>query len=104
MGILAKVASKKDLPPGKAMSVTVGRKTIAVFNSGGEFFAIDNTCTHAGGPISEGEVNGKVVTCPWHGATFDITTGASLDDSLTSEPLNSYEVIVEGEDIKIEIP
>lgn len=102
MGSLTKVASKKDLPPGKAVAVTIGQKTIAVFNSGGEFFAIDDTCTHAGGPLSEGELNGKVVTCPWHGAIFDITTGAPLD-STAPEALNSYKVVVEGEDIKVEL-
>ena len=97
---LIKVASKKDLPPGKALAVTVGEKTIAVFNSGGKFFAIDDACAHAGGPLSEGEVNGEVVTCPWHGATVDITTGACLND-IAPESVQSYKVVVEGEDIKI---
>lgn len=103
MGNFIRVAGKKDLPPGKATAVTVGQKTIAIFNSGGEFFAIDDTCTHAGGPLSEGEVNGKVVTCPWHGATFDLTTGVPLEE-IASEPVHSYKVVVEDEDIKIELP
>ncbi len=102
MPTITKVAQTKDLPPGKAIAVTVGLKRIAVFNLAGEFFAIDDTCTHAGGSLSEGEIAGTVVTCPWHGATFDITNGDALDD-MTSESLKSYKVFVEGEDIKIEI-
>ena len=103
MSNLTKVTAKKDLPPGKAIAVAVGQKTIAVFNAGGEFFAIDDTCTHAGGPLCEGEVDGKVVTCPWHGAEFDLTTGMCVND-VAPEPLHCYQVVVEGEDIKIELP
>ena len=94
----------KDVPEGKAIAVVIGGKSIAVFNWDGKFFAIDDTCTHAGGSLAEGELNGKIVTCPWHGATFDITTGRPLDDSIASESVGSYKVIVEGEDIKVEMP
>ena len=62
-----KVASTADLAPGEARSVEVAGKKIALFNLEGSFYAIDDTCTHRGGPLSEGEVSGEEVTCPWHG-------------------------------------
>ena len=96
------VAKTKDLPPGKAVAVTVGSKRIAVFNSAGNFFAIDDTCTHAGGSLSEGDLAGNIITCPWHGAAFDITNGNVLEGP-ASESVKSYKVFVEGEDIKVEV-
>ena len=103
MSELIKVANKKDLGSGRAIAVTVKDKTIAVFNIDGQFYAIDDACSHAGGPLSEGEVNGTIVTCPWHGATFDVTTGEPLN-GIASDSLGRYPVVVEGEDIKIQIP
>ena len=102
MGVLSKVATLQDILPGKAIAVTVGTKRIAIFNVEGKFFAVDDTCTHAGGSLCEGDVAGTVVTCPWHGATFNITSGEPLDD-MASEPLQSYKVVVDGQDIKIEV-
>jgi len=101
MGTLVKVAEKKDLPVGSARAVDVNGKQVAIFNVGGQYYAIDDTCTHAGGTLSEGEVEGTVVTCPWHGATFDITNGKVLSDP-APEGVKSYKVHLEGEDIKIE--
>ena len=60
-------------------------------------------CTHQGGPLSEGEVEGTVVTCPWHGATYDITTGSVLGPP-APEGVVSYKVQVDGNDIKVELP
>jgi len=78
MGKLVKVGSVKDIPPGFGKLVEAEGKRIAVFNVGGTFYAIDDTCPHQGGPLSEGELEGEVVTCPWHGSTFNVTTGAVL--------------------------
>ena len=101
MADVTKVASKKDLPPGKAMGVIVGTRRIALFNVGGSFYAIDDECTHAGGNLSEGAIEGTVVTCPWHGATFDVTNGTVLS-APAFEGVKSYKVLVEGDDIKLE--
>ncbi len=103
MAQLIKVAETKDVPPGTAKAVEAGGRKIALFNSGGAYYAIDNTCTHRGGPLSEGEVEGTVVTCPWHGATYDITTGNVLG-APAPEGVGSYEVRVDGNDIKVELP
>ena len=78
MAQFTKVASTADLAPGAAKCVEVAGKKIALFNLEGSFYAIDDTCTHRGGPLSEGEVSGEEVTCPWHGAVYNIKTGAVL--------------------------
>jgi nitrite reductase/ring-hydroxylating ferredoxin subunit len=75
MGRLVRVAETKDVPPGTAIAVDVEGQAVALFNLTGTLYAIDDTCTHRGGPLSQGEVNGMVVTCPFHGARFDVTTG-----------------------------
>ena len=66
------------------------------------FYAIDDTCTHRGGPLSEGMVMGAEVTCPWHGAVFDVTSGAVLG-APAPRGVARYAVRVEGEDIKVEL-
>ena len=101
MATLTKVAETKDLPAGSAKAVEVNGKQVALFNLDGKYYAIDDACTHVGGSLAEGSVDGNEVTCPLHGATFDITSG-----KVTGEPaeddVKEYHVIVEGEDIKIE--
>src|SRR5437764_11356286 len=81
MAQFVKVASTADLAPGEAKCVEAAGKKIALFNLEGTFFAIDDTCTHRGGPLSEGEVSGEEVTCPWHGAVYNIKTGEVLGRS-----------------------
>ena len=77
-----------------------GGEKVALFNVGGTLYAISDTCTHRGGPLSEGEVNGTDVTCPLHGATFDLTTG-SVKGPPASSAVTHYEVQVEGDEIQI---
>ena len=77
-------------------------KEIALFNIDGEFFALDNLCTHEEGPLAEGEVEGYEVTCPWHGAKFDIRTGEVLQDP-AYEDVARHNVRVTGSDIEVEI-
>ena len=102
MGRIVKVAETKDVPPGTAMDVDLEGRSVALFNVDGRFYAIDGTCTHRGGPLSEGELDGTVVTCPWHGARFDVTTGEVLGPP-AARGVGRYDVRVEGEDVKIEI-
>jgi nitrite reductase/ring-hydroxylating ferredoxin subunit len=103
MSRLFKVAELKDIPSETAMAALVGGRTVALFNVDGTLYAVDDTCTHEGGPLSEGEVDGTIVTCPWHGACFDLTTGEVVGPP-ADEDVARYEVRVEGDDVKIEIP
>ena len=97
-----KVAVTEDIPVGTARMVEANGKEIALFNVGGAFHAIDNTCTHVGGPLSEGEIEGCQVTCPWHGGVFDVTTGEVLGPP-PGRAVNRYNVRLEGSDIEIEV-
>jgi NAD(P)H-dependent nitrite reductase small subunit len=69
------VASVDEIPSGSAKSVAVGGYDIAVFHVGDEWYAIDGTCPHQGGPLAEGWVHEKTVTCPWHAWCFSLETG-----------------------------
>ena len=97
-----KVATTTDLPPGSARSIQVAGKSVAVFNVDGVVYAIDNECTHDGGPLSEGVVGDGCVVCPWHGAEFDLFTGKALTPPAV-EDVQSYKVILSGGNICLEI-
>jgi nitrite reductase/ring-hydroxylating ferredoxin subunit len=97
-----KVARVGDIPAGKAKLIEVAGREIALFNIAGSFHAIDNNCTHVGGPLCEGEVDGVEVTCPWHGAVFDVTSGRTLAPP-AMEPVSYYNVRILGEDIELEM-
>ncbi len=102
MAGFVKVATTSELAPGQAKKVEVGGKTIALFNIGGSYHAIDDTCTHRGGPLSEGEVEGDEVTCPWHGGKFKVTTGEVLGPPPRTG-VSSYHVRVNGSDLEVEV-
>lgn len=102
MGQITKVADIKSLPPGKSACVEFSGEKVALFNVGGTVHAIANTCTHRGGPLSEGEVEGTTITCPWHGATFDLKTGAALGPPAT-QGVKHYQVTVKGNDILLSV-
>jgi PAS domain S-box-containing protein len=99
---LIKIAQLQDVPPDHARPFTVEGQTIALFNVEGTYYAIGDTCTHEGGPLSDGEIQATKVTCPWHGAEFDLKTGAVLR-APAFEGVSSYRVVVEGSDIKVEV-
>jgi nitrite reductase/ring-hydroxylating ferredoxin subunit len=80
------------VPPGSALLVG----DAAVFNVAGGFCATQAKCTHRGGPLNEGKLDGSTVTCPWHGSQFNVCSGAALCGPAT-EPVKAYRVIVEGE-------
>src|SRR3954469_18250754 len=75
METFVKVATRDELPPGGKKLVEVDGRAIAVFHVCGGFYAIDDVCTHDGGPLAEGQVIGCEIQCPRHGARFDIRTG-----------------------------
>ena len=93
-----RVAKTSDIPPGAARSVLLDDQELLICNVAGRFYAIENLCTHDGGPLDQGELSGTVVECPRHGATFDVTSGAAL--SLPAVlPLKTYRVDIDGDDI-----
>jgi len=102
MAEFVKVAKTDEVAPDQGKMVEVSGKKIALFNVEGSFYAIDNTCTHRGGPLSEGVLDGKQVTCPWHGAIYDVTTGEVLGPP-APKGVARYNVRVEGENIEVEI-
>jgi nitrite reductase/ring-hydroxylating ferredoxin subunit len=99
MGEFVRIAGTGDVSPGSGIVKEVNGQSIAVFNVGGTFYAIDNTCVHRGGPLGEGELDGDTVTCPWHGWAYDVKTGKSLTN--LSACVKSYQVKVEGADVKV---
>jgi 3-phenylpropionate/trans-cinnamate dioxygenase ferredoxin subunit len=97
-----KVTTTDGLEEQQAKLVEVEGQKIALFRLDGAFYALSDTCTHRGGPLSEGTVEGAQVTCPLHGARFDIKTGAVLGAPAARE-VRSYPVRVAGADVEIEV-
>lgn len=102
MAGFVKVAKTDEVAPGQGKMIEVSGTKIALFNVQGSFYAIDDTCTHRGGPLSEGVLDGKQVTCPWHGAIYDVTTGEVLGLP-APKGVARYNVRVEGENVEVEI-
>jgi len=100
MAEFVKVARTEDVALGSRKMVEVSGKKVAIFNVDGNYYAIDDTCTHKGGPLSEGALEGKQVTCPWHGAVFDVTTGEVLGPP-APKPVSRYDIRLSGNDIEV---
>jgi nitrite reductase/ring-hydroxylating ferredoxin subunit len=95
-----KVAATKDIQPSQMKEVEVAGEKVCVINVEGKFYAIDNVCTHEGGPLAEGTLEGYEVECPWHGSRFDVRTGEVINPPAeTPQPL--YEVKVEDNNILV---
>jgi nitrite reductase/ring-hydroxylating ferredoxin subunit len=99
---LLKIAKTEDVRPGQAAAFKIEAQRIALFNVEGTYYAIGDTCTHRGGPLSEGDVQGAKVACPWHGANFDLKTGAVLEPP-AQNGVPSYKVVIDGDVIKVEV-
>ncbi len=101
MAEFVRVGKVDDIPPGQVSQIELGDGTkICLANVDGTFYAIGGTCTHQGGPLGEGELDGTVVTCPWHGSKFDVTSGAVVGPpARKAEP--TYEVRVTGDDVQV---
>lgn len=97
-----KVADVLQLGPGTIIPLEVDGQRIALANVEGTYYAIHGACTHVGGPLGEGTLEGAVVTCPWHRSQFDVRTGSVLRPP-AQEPVRTYPVTVEGSDIMVEL-
>jgi nitrite reductase/ring-hydroxylating ferredoxin subunit len=103
MGQFVRVGSKAEfelLEGGKL--VDVAGQTIAIFNSGGRLYAIENTCPHRGGPLGEGKIEDDEVICPWHGSRFNLKTGAVLEPP-ARQGVKSFAVRVTADDVEVEV-
>jgi 3-phenylpropionate/trans-cinnamate dioxygenase ferredoxin subunit len=104
-----KVADKAELPANKMIMVVVGGKEVLLANVDGSYYAIANKCTHLGGSLIKGSMEGSVVTCPRHGAQFDVKTGQAIADAkigfvkMKVKGEESYTVKIEGTDIFVGI-
>ncbi len=98
----SRVASLSEVPAGGAKQVQVAGKTLGLFNVGGTIYAMDDVCTHRGGPLSEGVLTGSEVECPWHGARFDVTTGAHLCPP-APKGVACYKVQVVGDEVQVDV-
>lgn len=93
------VLKKEDLAAGSCTTVDVKGTKIALFNVDGTFYAIDDTCLHRGGPLGEGFLNGKTVTCPWHGWEYDVESGKCQTTPGVS--VKRYDVRLSGENVEV---
>jgi nitrite reductase (NADH) small subunit len=96
-----RAAKKDEVPPGSIREFQLDGTTIALANVDGKFYAINNTCLHRGGPLGEGELEGKVVTCPWHGWQYDVTTGKVVMNP--SVGVDCYTLELKGDDIFVDV-
>ena len=99
--MLTKVGETADLKPGEARVVEAGGKTLALFNVNGTYYVLDNSCLHRGGPLGEGELEGTIVTCPWHGWRWDVSTGANTNNPAVK--VSCFPVKVEGTSVFAEL-
>lgn len=93
----ARVAcSTEDVAEGSPEVTEIDGVDVAIFSADGEYFAIENTCPHQGGPLGDGKVEDSCVYCPWHGWQFDLDSGEHVHGKETAR---TYDVRVEGDDI-----
>lgn len=97
-----RVAGADEIPPGTGKEYAARGRVVALYNVDGTFYALDGVCPHAGGPLGEGMLSGTVVTCPWHGWQFDVTSGQHcLNANLTHQ---AFPVRLDGNDVLVELP
>jgi len=97
------VAKTSDVPAGRVKYVEVAGHRIALCHVDGEFYAIDDACTHDGAPLDQGELEGYQIECPRHGARFDVRTGAVVVLPAVV-PVGTYRVRVVGDEVQVEVP
>jgi nitrite reductase (NADH) small subunit len=96
-----RAAKASDIPAGTLREVQIGTKSVALANVGGKFYAISDVCLHRGGPLGQGELTSSVVTCPWHGWQFDVTTGQLVQDPRMS--VACYATELRGDEVFVDI-
>jgi nitrite reductase/ring-hydroxylating ferredoxin subunit len=95
-----RAGGKGEVQVGTIREFQVGEKSVAVANIGGKLCAISGICAHESGPLGEGELEGQIVTCPWHGWQFDVTTGKVV--ASPNLGVDTYPVEIRGDDIFVD--
>jgi nitrite reductase (NADH) small subunit len=90
-----------DIATGTIREVQVGGKAVALANVAGAFYAINNTCLHRGGPLGQGQLQDRIVTCPWHGWQYDVTTGKVVQNP--SVAVACYATEVRGDEVFVDV-
>ncbi|HEY4440461.1 MAG TPA: non-heme iron oxygenase ferredoxin subunit [Candidatus Elarobacter sp.] len=96
------VAKRGEIPPGTTKRVDVDGVGVLLCNVDGEIYAIEDVCTHDGGPLDQGELEDCRIMCPRHGAMFDVKTGAALTPPAVV-PVETYPVTIDGDQISVEV-
>ena len=96
------VGRTTDIISGQMKKISSDENEIVIININGDYFAIDDTCTHAGGSISEGKLDDSTIICDWHGAQFDCKNGKLLKFPAKINDLKSYKIIIESDKIFVE--
>jgi nitrite reductase (NADH) small subunit len=97
-----RLAAVEDVPVGEGRVVEAEGMELALFNVEGTFYAIDNACAHRGGPLGEGDLEGRIVLCPWHAWRWDVTTGANANNPAVK--MTCFPVAVENGAVFVELP
>lgn len=99
MAEFTRVGNRDEIPEGGGKAFEVNGRCVAVFNVGGSYYAIDNTCPHLGAPLADGFLAGEQITCPWHQWVFNVRTGQFAMHPDTA--LETFAVKVEGHDLLV---
>jgi nitrite reductase (NADH) small subunit len=102
MSELVEIARTGDLPVGRMKAYDVAGRRIALYHTASGFYATDNTCPHRGGPLSEGDLMGDEITCPWHLWGFDLATGRCAGNPEIS--VTTHEVRLDGDRVLVRLP
>ena len=96
------VGKTTEVMPGQMKKVLVDENEVVVINIDGNYYAINDTCSHAGGSLSEGKLDGSTITCDWHGAQFECKNGKLVKFPVQINDLKSYKVVIESDDVFVE--
>ena len=102
MSEFTRVGKSQQVGEGEMAAFEVGGQRVAVANVDGSFHAFGDICSHQQCSLSDGELDGKTVTCPCHGSQFDVTTGEVLNPPAT-EPVPVFPLQIEGDEIRVEV-
>jgi 3-phenylpropionate/trans-cinnamate dioxygenase ferredoxin subunit len=97
------ICNQEDIPSGERLFLEINQVPVVVFNINGSYFAMDDVCTHDDGPLGEGDLVGFEITCPRHGARFDVRDGRVLSPPAATND-HIYPIVVDGNEIKIGLP